>query len=165
MKEGLAVLGVLNTLQTEAGLLEQVFCGGAPTLSAATLLSIFTVDYSPRGSSRRALEEVAVGNWRDWLILVEDGDAVVQEEGGDSMQVSLEDVLIFASGASAIPAFGFEGTPTVTFLHDNLCGARRLFPEANTCAISIKLPLGHAFDEFCRYMTSGIIQSPTFGRI
>ena len=71
MKEGLAVFGVLNALQTEAGLLEQVFCGGAPSLSAATLLGIFTVDYSPRGSSRRALEEVAVGSWRDWLILVE----------------------------------------------------------------------------------------------
>ncbi len=65
------MLGVLNALEKHTALLEDLFCGGAPTLSAASLLELFSGDYSPRGSSRRALEEVAVGHWRDWLIVVE----------------------------------------------------------------------------------------------
>lgn len=65
------ILGLTNALESHFGLLEDMFCGGAPTLSAASLLELFRVQYSTRGSSRRALEEAAVGYWRDWLIDVE----------------------------------------------------------------------------------------------
>ncbi|XP_073699771.1 G2/M phase-specific E3 ubiquitin-protein ligase-like [Garra rufa] len=163
LKEGLAVLGVLNALEKHTAILEDLFCGGALILSAASLLELFSVDYSPGGSSRRALEEVAVGHWRDWLIAVEDGDAAVHVDEGDLVQVNLEDVLVFASGASAIPAFGFKETPTIEFLHENLDGSRRMFPEANTCSITLKLPVGLEYEDFCQFMTEGILQSPNFG--
>ncbi|XP_053089585.1 G2/M phase-specific E3 ubiquitin-protein ligase isoform X2 [Pangasianodon hypophthalmus] len=125
------------------------------------LFNYLKVEYSPRGSSRRALEEVAVGQCRDFLIVVEDGDAAVQEDGGDLIEVTLEDVLVFASGASAIPAFGFR--ETIRFLHYDLNGIRWMFPEANTSVITLKLPIGHDYDGFCHLITSGIIQSPMFG--
>lgn len=78
---------------------EELFYGGAPSLLAASLLDLFTVEYSQQGSSRRALEEVAIGYRWDWII--EDGDAAVEVEGGDKMEITIEDVLVFASGASA----------------------------------------------------------------
>ncbi|XP_039505457.1 G2/M phase-specific E3 ubiquitin-protein ligase-like [Pimephales promelas] len=163
LKEGLKTLGVLNALEVHSSSMEELFCGGAPPLLAASLLDLFTIEYSQRGSSRRALEEVTIGYWRDWIIQVEDGDAAVELEGGEKIEITLEDVLVFASGASAIPPFGFVENPTITFLHEDLNGNRRMFPEANTCAITLKLPIGHEYEDFCHFMTSGIIQSPVFG--
>lgn len=40
-------------------------------------------------------------------LYVKDGYAADQEEGGDLLEVLLEDVLVFSSGASFIPPFGF----------------------------------------------------------
>ncbi|KAL0973527.1 hypothetical protein UPYG_G00205390 [Umbra pygmaea] len=151
LKEGLETLGVLNALEVHSSVMEELFCGGAPTLSAASLLDLFTIEYSERGSSRRALEEVAIGYWRDWIIQVEDGDAAVEIEGGEKMEITLEDVLVFASAASAIPPFGFKESPFVTFLHEDLNGNRRMFPEANTCAITLKLPIGHDYEDLSFY--------------
>lgn len=71
LKEGLETLGVLNAIKEHSSIMEELFCGGPPTLSAASLLDLFTIHYSPRGTNRRALEEVAVGHWRDWIIEVE----------------------------------------------------------------------------------------------
>lgn len=127
-------------------------------VSAASLLDLFTVHYSLRGTNRRALEEVAVGHWWDWIIEVEDGDAAVEVDGGDTIKITLQNVLVFASGVSAIPVFGLKENPKITFLHENINGNRRIFTEANTCTITLNLPIG-----FCHYMTSGVIQSPTFG--
>ncbi|XDV17715.1 hypothetical protein PO909_023535 [Leuciscus waleckii] len=163
LKEGLETLGVLNAIKEHSSIMEELFCGGPPTLSAASLLDLFTVHYSPRGTNRRTLEEVAVGHWRDWIIEVEDGDAAVEVDGGDTIKVTLQSVLVFASGASAIPVFGFKENPNITFLHENINGNRRMFPEANTCTITLKLPIGQEYEEFCHFMTFGVIQSPTFG--
>jgi len=93
-----------------------------------------------------------------FALYVTDGDAAVELEGGEKIEITLEDVLVFiASGASAIPPFGFVENPTITFLHEDLNGNR------NTCAITLKLPSGHEYEDFCHFMTSGIIQSPVFG--
>nr|XP_055051490.1 G2/M phase-specific E3 ubiquitin-protein ligase-like [Misgurnus anguillicaudatus] len=165
LKEGLQTLGVLNALKEHSRLLEELFSGGAPTLTAASLLDLFKVQYSPSGSSRRALEEVTIAYWRDWIIEVEDGDAAVEVEGGKKIEIALEDVLVFASGASAIPPFGFRENPRITFLHEELNGNQRMFPEANTCAIILKLPVGQVYEDFCHFMTTGIVQSPVFGLV
>ncbi|KAA0721544.1 hypothetical protein E1301_Tti022788 [Triplophysa tibetana] len=92
-----------------------------------------------------------------------DGDAAVEVDGGDRLSVTLQDVLVFASGASAIPVFGFKENPNITFLHENIDGNRLVFPEANTCSMTVKLPIGQEYDEFCRLMTAALVQSPTFG--
>ncbi|KAA0721548.1 hypothetical protein E1301_Tti021662 [Triplophysa tibetana] len=92
-----------------------------------------------------------------------DGDAAVEVDGGDRLSVTLQDVLVFASGASAIPVFGFKENPNITFLHENIDGNRRVFPEANTCSMTVKLPIGQEYDELCRFMTAALVQSPTFG--
>lgn len=81
----------------------------------------------------------------------------------DLIDFILEDVLVFAPRASAISAFGFREIPTIRFLHDDLYSIRQMFPEANTSTITLKLPLGHDYEDFCHFRTSGIIQSLTWG--
>lgn len=61
---------MLNAIKEHPSIMEELFCGGPPPLSAATLLDLFKIHYSPKGSNRRALEEVAVAHWRDWIIEV-----------------------------------------------------------------------------------------------
>lgn len=76
--------------------------------------------------------------------------------------VTLEQMLIFASGIDCIPPLGFPNHPTIQFLHDSN-GYRRIFPEANTCEVLLRLPLHPSYSIFTEYMESGILQSPTFG--
>ena len=75
---------------------------------------------------------------------------------GDS-NANLNQVLIFATGASVPPPMGFDNTPSLEFVHGE-------FPKANTCAPVLYLPLGHhEFDHFKEKMDFGILNSPCFG--
>lgn len=49
--------------------------------------------------------------------------------------MSVEDVLMFATGLSSLPPSGLEPLPQIEFLDDSA------FPMANTCTNSLKLPL------------------------
>uniref|UniRef100_A0A8D0CSH6 HECT domain-containing protein n=1 Tax=Sander lucioperca TaxID=283035 RepID=A0A8D0CSH6_SANLU len=40
-----------------------------------------------------------------------------------------------------------------------------VFPEANTCQVVLRLPLHNSYDNFVKFMESGILQSPIFGII
>ncbi|XP_064781087.1 G2/M phase-specific E3 ubiquitin-protein ligase-like [Oncorhynchus masou masou] len=69
-------------------------------------------------AAMRNEEELVVGFWKDWLIDVEGIDAFIEpEEGGETIPRTLEGVLVFATGASKIPPFGFDDRPTIEFLH------------------------------------------------
>uniref|UniRef100_A0A8C8ELS6 HECT domain-containing protein n=1 Tax=Oncorhynchus tshawytscha TaxID=74940 RepID=A0A8C8ELS6_ONCTS len=64
-------------------------------------------------------------------------------------------VLEFATGATVLPPLGFEDTPIIEFLHT--------YPESNTCAVTLRLPLHSTYNAFREFMTSGIVKSPHFG--
>ena len=75
---------------------------------------------------------------------------------GDS-KASLQEVLIFATGASVPPPMGFDNKPSLEFVEG-------VFPKANTCAPVLYLPLGHhEFNQFKEKMDFGILNSPCFG--
>lgn len=76
--------------------------------------------------------------------------------------MSLQEILIFISGADNIPPLGFPNKPTIQFLHPEDNGVR-IFPEANTCDVTLRLPLHDSYVSFRDKMESGILQSPTFG--
>lgn len=42
-------------------------------------------------------------------------------------------------------------------------GKKRVFPEANTCVLSLRLPLHPVHEDFSEYMISGIVQAPYSG--
>ncbi|CAM4571035.1 unnamed protein product [Leuciscus chuanchicus] len=55
--------------------------------------------------------------------------------GKGQAAVSVEDVLMFATGLSSLPPSGLEPLPQIEFLNDSA------FPMANTCSNSLRLPL------------------------
>lgn len=76
--------------------------------------------------------------------------------------MTLQEILVFTSGADRIPPLGFPQKPTIQFLHPEDHGLR-IFPEANTCDVTLRLPLHQLYQNFREKMESGILQSPTFG--
>lgn len=74
-------------------------------------------------------------------------------------EISLEQLLVFASGADRVPALGFSLEPTLDFIHER----GRKYPEANTCIVNLKLPIHATYGQFTKFMCEGIIQAPTFG--
>uniref|UniRef100_A0A673FE31 HECT domain-containing protein n=1 Tax=Sinocyclocheilus rhinocerous TaxID=307959 RepID=A0A673FE31_9TELE len=74
-------------------------------------------------------------------------------------EITLDQLLVFASGADRIPALGFSPQPTLNFIHET----GRKYPEANTCLVKLKLPIHNTYEVFTKYMCEGIVQAPTFG--
>ncbi|CAM4672662.1 unnamed protein product [Leuciscus chuanchicus] len=148
--EGLQTLGLLEEMQKYPALFNDMFVNEQRPLQAKDLCSLFYVNFSPQGSNRRAKENQTICYWRDWLIDVEEGET----DG-----VTLEMIMEFATGASTVPPLGFPHRPEIEFLHQD----RKIFPEANTCLIILRLPIHTEYEMFKTYMTEGIMQSPYFG--
>ncbi|XP_048036146.1 G2/M phase-specific E3 ubiquitin-protein ligase [Megalobrama amblycephala] len=152
-EEGFKTFGLLDELKKNPGIFEDLFINGVTPLEAKDLSTLFEVDFSPVGSNKRRLENKTICFRRDWLIDVEEGDC---------NPLTLEMVLEFASGASSVPPLGFPHQPKIEFLH-TFGQETRIFPEANTCLIVLRLPIHSTYEHFRTYMTEGILQSPTFG--
>ncbi|KAJ8381338.1 hypothetical protein SKAU_G00021160 [Synaphobranchus kaupii] len=149
---GLETLGLLKALRKHPLLMKTLFVGQEKPLEASELTALFEPMLSSEGSNKRRDENRSIAFWRDWLLDVEDGNSTV----------SLEQILIFASGASRIPPLGFPFDPTLEFLHTSE-GTQKIFPEANTCLVVVRLPIHPTYEKFKHMMESGIVQSPTFG--
>jgi hypothetical protein len=71
--------------------------------------------------------------------------------------ITLADVLIFATGASQPPPLGFDSTPALEFTAGK-------FPMANTCGVTLYIPLLYGeYEEFKDTMEFAIQNSPSFG--
>ncbi|KAJ8353434.1 hypothetical protein SKAU_G00210010 [Synaphobranchus kaupii] len=79
------------------------------------------------------------------------------EEEQPTAAVSLEDVLMFATGLSSLPPAGIAPLPCIEFLTNSP------YPMANTCANTLKLPLLHSYSLFKTHMDFGIQNYPGFG--
>ncbi|XP_039678115.1 G2/M phase-specific E3 ubiquitin-protein ligase-like isoform X1 [Perca fluviatilis] len=148
--EGLKTLGLLEELRKNPAVFYNMFVSEKIPLQAKELCTLFDVDFSVQGSNRRDRENQTICFWRDWLIEIEEGEC---------SPVTLEKVLEFTTGASTVPPLGFPHRPQIQFLHEG----NRIFPEANTCALLLRLPLHSAYEAFKQYMMEGILQAPTFG--
>ncbi len=89
-------------------------------------------------------------------------DAVLTVEDTD-ITVTFDKLLMFATGTDQIPALGFDPEPTLQFLHIPVNGSQRMYPEANTCGLVLRLPLHASYESFNNSMILGIVQSPHFG--
>ncbi|XP_049898937.1 G2/M phase-specific E3 ubiquitin-protein ligase-like [Epinephelus moara] len=148
--EGFRTLGLLEELRENPAVFHSMFVSEERPLQAKDLFSLFGVDYSVQGSNNRAKENSTICYWRDWLIDVEEGEC---------SPITLEKVLEFSSGASTVPPLGFPHRPQIHFIHE----ANRVFPEANTCLLILRLPIHSDYEDFRKYMKEGILQAPTFG--
>uniref|UniRef100_A0A9J7ZWW0 HECT domain-containing protein n=1 Tax=Cyprinus carpio carpio TaxID=630221 RepID=A0A9J7ZWW0_CYPCA len=123
-KEGLECLGLLHLMQKHPQLFKEVFMYEEKPLLAEDISALFKAELSPVGSNRRVVESRTICFWRDWLIEVEEGTAY---------PLTLDKILGFVSGSTAIPRLGFPVEPKLEFLHPQENEAPKIFPEANTC--------------------------------
>ena len=72
--------------------------------------------------------------------------------------ITLEMILEFASKASTVPPLGFPHRPQIEFLHES----NKIFWEANTCLVVLRLPVHTDYESFKKYMKEGVLQAPTF---
>nr|XP_055034496.1 G2/M phase-specific E3 ubiquitin-protein ligase-like [Misgurnus anguillicaudatus] len=146
-KDGLASLNFFAALQQHPSVLVPVLCFSAKALTALELESIFRPHLSPAGSNMRQKEGKTLGFWGDYLLDSEE----------KLTAVSLEDLLMFATGLAALPPAGITPPPRIEFLSNSP------FPVANTCANTLKLPLLDSYSVFKRNMDFGIQNAPGFG--
>lgn len=140
-------MGFLKALQEYPTALGPVLCHVEHPLSASALECLFKPALSPGGSSSRVLEEKTLSFWSDYLLDCEESDS----------PVTLEELLMFATGVSSLPPAGLEPQPSLLFISNSN------FPMANTCGNTLKLPLSATFLTFKKNMDFGINNSPGFG--
>ncbi|XP_034068649.1 uncharacterized protein LOC117544014 isoform X2 [Gymnodraco acuticeps] len=148
-KAGLESLQFLTALQQHPTVLTPALCHADVKLSAAEMENLFQPEFSQQGSNRRAQEEKAMSYWADYLLDCEENDS----------SVTLEEVLMFATGVPCVPPAGMSPLPRLQFL----CSTTSTFPMANTCANILKLPLLDTYGAFKANMNFGINNSPGFG--
>ncbi|KAJ1069699.1 hypothetical protein AB1E18_015684 [Capra hircus] len=130
-KQGLKTLGVLEKIQTYPEAFFHIFCHKPENLSAKILSDLFTV---------HTLSDVqTLGFWNSYLQAVEDGKSTV----------TMEDILIFATGCKSIPPAGFKPSPSIECLHMD-------FPVGNKRDNCLALPITSTYKEFQESMDFAI---------
>ena len=77
------------------------------------------------------------------------------------IQCSLEEVLIFCSGADSVPVGGFNKKIDIVFLGDN-----EILPTASTCSLVMRIPTCHNSNEkFNEMMLLGLQGGIEFGSV
>lgn len=72
---------------------------------------------------------------------------------------SVEDVLVFFSGADCLPPLGFHRSPELHFLEP-----ADLFPTASTCSLILRLPTRyHDYESFKVAMVQALTMNDGFG--
>ncbi|KAF5889714.1 G2/M phase-specific E3 ubiquitin-protein ligase-like, partial [Clarias magur] len=101
--ERLRALNLLDELRRNPAIFYNImFVNEERPLQAKDLCTLFEVDFSVQGSNRRAIENMTICFWSDWLIDIEEGEC---------SPITLEKLLEFTSGASTVPPLGFPQTP------------------------------------------------------
>lgn len=80
------------------------------------------------------------------------------------MCVFFEDLLVFVSGADAVPPLGFQKQVEIQFFDQE--DATRRFPFASTCALTFSLPRGvQSEEELTDILTDAVHGSLGFGKV
>ncbi|XP_041662997.1 G2/M phase-specific E3 ubiquitin-protein ligase [Cheilinus undulatus] len=145
-KDGLASLMFLEALCQHPAVLAPVLCCKDKKLTAIDIEQLFMPLLSSVGSNTRRTENLVLSFWSDYIMDCE-------EQG----PVSLEELLMFATGLRSLPSAGMTPHPSLSFLEESI------YPMANTCSNTIKLPLLPAYDLFKKNMGFGIQNLPGFG--
>ncbi|MGH0130916.1 UNVERIFIED_CONTAM: hypothetical protein FKN15_059637 [Acipenser sinensis] len=148
-KDGLATLNFLTALVQRPTVLQDFMGYAEKKLTASNLEHIFRVELSTVGSNRRRDKCRISGYLSDYLLDCEEQETAV----------SLEDVLMFATGLRSLPPAAIQPQPSMEFFSSSQ------FPTANTCGNILRLPYADNYDEFKSAMEFGIKNSPGFGCI
>ncbi|XP_054256330.1 G2/M phase-specific E3 ubiquitin-protein ligase [Indicator indicator] len=141
-RQGLKTLGVLEKMQAHPDEFSSILCHKPERLSAETLCDLFTIH-----SSSDVNKIGGTDFWMGYLQDVQSGESVV----------TLEDILLFATGSLSIPPIGFDPEPTVKFL-------RIRYPVGNRLLNCLKLPVTKTYEAFKKKMEFTIRNTLRVGR-
>lgn len=162
--DGLKTCGILDLVRSNPEQFRAVFQYGKSILTAGLLDDIFHPLFSPEGSNKRAKEERLVFNFNQMLENVEKGK-VVEELSETEVTINLSHILMFATGASEIPAIGLIPRPSIRFDH-NTREERKL--SVSTCANILTLPVSEkmtSLESFQKEFMFCMLNSPGFGNV
>ncbi|XP_030644233.1 G2/M phase-specific E3 ubiquitin-protein ligase [Chanos chanos] len=144
-REGLRTLGVFEHVQACPEAFFPVFCEPQESLTAQCVARLFAAQHSEE-EELKAKEITTIAFWEQYLQECEEGMCAT----------SLDDVLIFATAADAVPAVGFNPTPTLHFLHpaESSSAVPRSQPDANC----LSLPVLPAYEIFKKHVEYAVCQ-------
>lgn len=127
-------------------------------VTSAYLLDCFSIDYSDQGSNKRTSEEAIILNWTDYVMECAGKVTAILSYwcscysyltfsplSLERQDVSLGDILHFFSGATKLPASGFQVMPKIYFTDENI------LPKASTCDVSITFPRSYGKLDYCEF--------------
>ncbi|XP_039992979.1 G2/M phase-specific E3 ubiquitin-protein ligase isoform X1 [Xiphias gladius] len=156
-REGLQTLGVFDQAQLFPSVFCGVFCEAADRLTAQTVGQLFTVNFSQQ-EERLNRETPVITFWRHFLLECEVGRS----------SISLQDLLLFATGAEELPAAGFLPPASISFLHPRSStppGVKEtgrpgrdegLFPQSEPRSKHLLLPVTSSYQAFKSSMEQAI---------
>ncbi|XP_034273844.1 G2/M phase-specific E3 ubiquitin-protein ligase [Pantherophis guttatus] len=133
-RQGLKTLGVLEKIQMNPDAFCSILCHKPEKLSAKLLGDLFTIQCLSGADKARCLDF-----WMGYL---------QETEGGES-SVTLEDILVFATGIRSIPPIGFEPDPSVMFLHIK-------YPIGKRDLNCLQLPITKSYENFKKVLDIAI---------
>ncbi|XP_069391325.1 G2/M phase-specific E3 ubiquitin-protein ligase isoform X1 [Paralichthys olivaceus] len=160
-REGLQTLGVFDQVQLFPSVFYSIFCEAAGRLTAQTVGQLFTVHFSEQ-EEKLERETPIVTFWRHFLLECEVGRS----------SISLQDLLLFATGAEELPVTGHLPPPSISFL-DPFCSSSPgveetgrsgeeelsdggLFPQSEPSSNHLLLPVTSSYQSFKSCMEQAI---------
>ena len=123
-------------------------------LSAQSFKKLYSIMYSDKGSSDRDKEDKTIYCLDLYLQDLEE-----EEVNG----VTLEDLLIFTTGADTVPPLGFDGPICIEF-YETEENVKR-YPWSSTCSLTLFLPRGiEDPKEFNSLLTHALENGVGFGK-
>ncbi|XP_066468208.1 G2/M phase-specific E3 ubiquitin-protein ligase [Tiliqua scincoides] len=136
-RRGLETLGVLEKMQANPDAFCSILCDKPEELSAKLLSDLFTNRSLSGADAARSLDF-----WMGYLQETADGESAV----------TLEDILVFATGVHYIPPVGFDPEPTIKFRHIK-------YPVGKRYLNCLELPVTRSYEQFKRILDFAIRNS------
>lgn len=126
-----------------------------PKLTSVMFMSLYELFRSEEGSNKRKQEDDTVYCFELFIKDLEEGEAG---------NLILEDLIVFITGADAVPPLGFEKKISIEFY--DFTGNVRRRPWSSTCGLTLHLPRGIADPaEFNSLIKESLLDCHGFGKV
>lgn len=154
--EGMDTIGNFGFIVKEnQSVFDAILSSKHDKLTLGAFSSLHELDRSEKGSNNRSREDSTIYCFELFLKDLEEGEA----DG-----LTLEDLLVFITGADSVPPLGFQQLISVQFY--DFTGNVHRGPWSSTCALTLHLPRGvEDPQEFNKLMKESLLECHGFGKM